>query len=166
MCLIFPVSFFEEKHEIIHIHGSDTTDRTLHVIFGNLLEMHIFWGISSKHCVFTFGYGWAERMCSEQRTWGRNCWLREVPRHSGGLNDPPGKGAGSGGTDPRVSGTRFLFTSEHQQNHFCTRKRFPGHTEDPEPRDRAAAGRKREKMTRPAVLPHTLKQTAYEKGGV
>lgn len=49
---------------------------------------------------------------------GLNELFLEVLYHSSGLNYSPSKGTVSGGNNPRVSGTEFLFTSEHQQNYF------------------------------------------------
>lgn len=85
--------------------------------------------------------------------------LSEPPGRASSLNDSPRKGRVSDGNDPHVSGTKFLFTSQHLQNYFCGCTSFQGHIEDLEPGDGVAEGSKREIINRPNVVPHSLKQT-------
>lgn len=89
---------------------------------------------------------------------GLNEELLQVPCCSHRLNYSPRKGTVSDSNNPHVSGTKFLFTSEHQQTYFCSCKNFQGHIEDLEPGDEVAAERKREIINRPNVVPHSLKQ--------
>lgn len=66
----------------------------------------------------------------------------------------------SGGNNPCVSGTEFLFTSEHQQNYFfCSCKSFQGHMKT---WGGGATGRQKEIINRPPAGSHSWKQPAYE----
>lgn len=89
--------------------------------------------------------------------------LSELPCRASSLNYSPRKGKVSDSNDPHVSGTKFLFTSQHLQNYFCGCKSFQGHIEDLEPGDGVAEGSKREIINRPDVVLHSLKQTQHIK---
>ena len=87
----------------------------------------------------------------------------EVPWCASSRNYSPRKGRVSDSNNPHVLGTKFLFTSQHQQNYFHGCKSFQGHTEDLEPGDKGAEGNKREIINRPNVVLHSLKQTQHIK---
>lgn len=91
---------------------------------------------------------------------GLNELFLEVLYHSSGLNYSPSKGTVSGGNNPRVSGTEFLFTSEHQQNYFfVVAKVFKGIWR---PEGAVLQEGNVKSLTDRMLAPHSWKQPAYE----